>query len=190
LRCIGQKIRTLQVNTSSISQKYSTGFFFANAAPEPGIDPGPPGGDKKNLINNLCFKSTVGFRIAPGSGIIFFKIKLNMTDQIAYKIRRLREIKNYSQDYISQKLGVSIRAYSKIENGESKLSVDRFFEIAVILNLKPEDILNFNEDAMFPNTTGKEKVNNPFVRDEKTTYEKYIRHLEEEISFLRNQMHK
>ncbi|HXF90862.1 MAG TPA: helix-turn-helix transcriptional regulator [Candidatus Nitrosotenuis sp.] len=112
-----------------------------------------------------------------------------MTVQIGHKIRRLREIKNYSQDYIAGRLGLSIRAYSKIENGESKLSIDRFVEIADVLEVKPEDILNFDEKAMIDSlSTGVLGQNKKMARDEKTTYEKYIKHLEEEVSFLRDKV--
>lgn len=56
-------------------------------------------------------------------------------------IRRLRRAKGYTQEYMAAKMNLSIRGYSKIELGETKLSVIRLFEIAEILDLSVHDIL-------------------------------------------------
>jgi transcriptional regulator with XRE-family HTH domain len=34
------------------------------------------------------------------------------------KIKQIRELKNFTQEHIATELGLSIRAYSKIESGE------------------------------------------------------------------------
>ena len=57
------------------------------------------------------------------------------------KIRRLRRAKGFTQEYMAVKMNLSIRGYSKIELGETKLSVIRLFEIAEILDLSVHDIL-------------------------------------------------
>lgn len=49
------------------------------------------------------------------------------------KIRIVRIRKGYTQNYMSIQLGISQRAYSKIECGHTKLSVKRLLEIASIL---------------------------------------------------------
>lgn len=107
---------------------------------------------------------------------------------ISHNIRKLREIKNYSQDYISKKLGLSVRAYSKIENGESKLSVGRLIEIATILDVKPEDILNFDEKIIIDSIRNSETALSKRILKDTNSYEKYIKHLEDEISFLREKI--
>lgn len=68
---------------------------------------------------------------------------------LGYKIRRIREIKNFSQEYVAQTLGISSKAYSKIENDETKLSVDRLYKLASIFEVKPEDLLHFDEKLIF-----------------------------------------
>ena len=35
------------------------------------------------------------------------------------KIKQIRELKNFTQEYVATKLNLSIRAYSKIETGET-----------------------------------------------------------------------
>lgn len=53
--------------------------------------------------------------------------------QIADNIRRLRESLYYSQEYMGLKLGIGQNAYSKIELGKCKLTVERLLGIANVL---------------------------------------------------------
>ncbi len=66
---------------------------------------------------------------------------------IAHKIRKLREKKDYSQTFMADKLGISQNAYSKIEIGLTKISLDRFFEIAKVLNVTPFELLKESEQS-------------------------------------------
>lgn len=50
---------------------------------------------------------------------------LFMEEALAIKIKKIRELKGYSQDYVANKLAISQRAYSKIESGETRLHWDR-----------------------------------------------------------------
>lgn len=61
--------------------------------------------------------------------------------RVALKIRKAREYKNYSQEYLAAKIGISQNAYSKIELGHSKITLDRFFHIATVLNINVGDLL-------------------------------------------------
>ncbi|MBB5635705.1 transcriptional regulator with XRE-family HTH domain [Pedobacter cryoconitis] len=55
---------------------------------------------------------------------------------VAANIRKIREFRNYTQDYLAAKLAISQNAYSKIELGYSKLTVERLFQIAAVLDVK------------------------------------------------------
>lgn len=55
---------------------------------------------------------------------------------VAGNIRKIREYRNYTQDYLAAKLSISQNAYSKIELGYSKITLDRLFQIAIILNVE------------------------------------------------------
>ena len=65
---------------------------------------------------------------------------------VASNIRKIREYRNYTQDYLAAKLEISQNAYSKIELGYSKLTLDRLFHIAIILDVDVKEILYFNPD--------------------------------------------
>ena len=61
--------------------------------------------------------------------------------QVAANIRKIREHRNYTQEYLAAKLKISQNAYSKIELGYTKITVDRLFHIAIILEADPVDLL-------------------------------------------------
>jgi len=54
---------------------------------------------------------------------------------IAANIRAKREKKNYTQEYLAYKLDISQNAYSKIELGYTKITLERLFQIAEILEM-------------------------------------------------------
>lgn len=70
---------------------------------------------------------------------------LNET-QLSRKIRWLREWRGLTQQHMAIELELSTRAYSKIEQGETKLSVRRLYQIADILELSVHEILIMEEE--------------------------------------------
>jgi transcriptional regulator with XRE-family HTH domain len=55
------------------------------------------------------------------------------------KLRKLRINLNYTQEYVAYCLGITQKAYSKIENGESQLTVERFIQLVTIFGISPQD---------------------------------------------------
>ncbi|RAJ22881.1 helix-turn-helix protein [Pedobacter cryoconitis] len=51
---------------------------------------------------------------------------------VAFNIKKIREHKNYTQIYLAKRLAISQNAYSKIELGYSKITINRLFAIAQI----------------------------------------------------------
>jgi len=64
---------------------------------------------------------------------------------VAVNIRKIRESKDYTQDYLAVKLSISQNAYSKIELGYTKITVERLFQIASILEVNPVDLITMGE---------------------------------------------
>ena len=54
------------------------------------------------------------------------------------RLKKVRLEKNFSQDYLAKKLGVTQKAYSKIENNETKLNVDILQRLSEILEVPIE----------------------------------------------------
>jgi transcriptional regulator with XRE-family HTH domain len=61
---------------------------------------------------------------------------------VAGNIRKIREFRNYTQDYLAAKIGISQNAYSKIELGYSKITLDRLFHIAIILDVEATQLIS------------------------------------------------
>ena len=107
------------------------------------------------------------------------------------KIKKIRELKNYSQEYVADKLGLSTRAYSKIETGETQLTINRLNELSEIFEVDPIEVLGFDDKQIFNNceqhgNIGVNHIN--FPEELMKNYEKHLHDLKEEISFLRSQL--
>ncbi|MCO5945636.1 MULTISPECIES: helix-turn-helix transcriptional regulator [Mucilaginibacter] len=63
------------------------------------------------------------------------------TKAIVSNIRKIREFRNYTQDYLAAKLKISQNAYSKIELGYSNITLNRLVEIAEILEIELVDLI-------------------------------------------------
>lgn len=61
---------------------------------------------------------------------------------VAASIRHIREGKDYTQEYLAAKLNISQNAYSKIELGYTKITLERLFHIAHILEVDINDLIN------------------------------------------------
>lgn len=72
--------------------------------------------------------------------------------KIGENIRKVRELKGYSQDYMAQELGVSQRTYSAIENENNKIDTERLESIAKVLEVSVLDLLIFDDKVLFNNT--------------------------------------
>jgi transcriptional regulator with XRE-family HTH domain len=118
---------------------------------------------------------------------------------IGDKIRKVRELKGYKQEYIADKLGMSVTAYGNIERGDSSLSFERLEEIATVLEVTVQDILNipeqFNVQSIVNSQVGFHQSgfnyyaqqNNEQENAEILSYKQNISHLEKEIEYLREQ---
>jgi transcriptional regulator with XRE-family HTH domain len=107
------------------------------------------------------------------------------------KIKQIRELKNVSQEFIATQLGLSIRAYSKIETGETQLTINRLNEISKALGVDPIEVLGFDERNVFNfnNSQGNMGINHINVPEKlMQQYEKTIAVLEDEIKLLKSML--
>lgn len=76
-----------------------------------------------------------------------------MDNMLGLKIRKVRELRNYSQNYVADKLLMSQSNYSDIESGKAKISDQRLSQIATVLEVDPEIIKSFSENVVFNSCT-------------------------------------
>jgi len=75
------------------------------------------------------------------------------------KIRNIRELKNLTQEYMADKLGITQAGYSKLENGSTVLTYAKLTQIAAILEINIEDIIAFDSEKYLNNFKTNSKVN-------------------------------
>ena len=105
--------------------------------------------------------------------------------EIGDKIQKIRELKNFTQEFMAQSLGVSTTAYGKIERNETEMSLTKLERIAKILEMDFRKILDFDEKMIFNIENG----NNAAIGSINAVYhnEKFVEHLQQEVIYLREE---
>ena len=65
------------------------------------------------------------------------------------KIRFMRQSKNWSQEEMANKLGMSTNGYANIERGETDIPLSRLEQIAKALEVELLELLSFGERNVF-----------------------------------------
>ncbi len=61
------------------------------------------------------------------------------------KIKMMREMNQWTQEDVAEKLGMSTTGYAKIERGQTNVSVEKLKQIAQIFNINIAQLLDDNE---------------------------------------------
>jgi len=64
--------------------------------------------------------------------------------KLGENINKLRELKNYTQQYLADELGISLSGYGKIERDQTEITMARLLEIAKILEIDLFSLIHFN----------------------------------------------
>ncbi len=121
--------------------------------------------------------------------------------KVASNIKKFRELKSFTQEYMANNLNISQAAYSKIEKGDTNLTLSKLDTIAKTLEVDINNILDFDE-KMFFNISNNQNDNNQYTTQngvvfgdfdkERKLYDDQInllkdenKHLKEEVEFLR-----
>jgi transcriptional regulator with XRE-family HTH domain len=117
---------------------------------------------------------------------------MESTHTLGHKIRKLRELRNLTQDYVATRLGISQSNYARMESSDVSIPDKRLSELSEILQTTPEAIRNFDEAMVFELSQGDygsagqyATVNKYQISPElQQLYEDKIKLLEEKIIFL------
>lgn len=72
-----------------------------------------------------------------------------MENNLIYNIKTLRELKGFTQEYVSDCIGLSRASYSQIENGRTRLTANQLIKISDVLEIKIQDIIDFKKPALY-----------------------------------------
>ncbi|OZI07279.1 transcriptional regulator [Siphonobacter sp. BAB-5385] len=75
-------------------------------------------------------------------------IELLTTRAISLKIRKLREIYSYSQEYVAFQMGISQAAYSKKESGRTELSLLCLGKLSEIYQVSLMDLIGLSTQEL------------------------------------------
>ena len=126
-------------------------------------------------------------------------------EKVINKIVQERTRKGYSYENMAEELSLSVPAYRKLEIGETKLSVERLFQISMILEVPVEELLDLEKQQMVQNNYHNDAVYQQkiehFYQENKEITEQlikakdelirvkdtFIAELQREIEYLRKQ---
>lgn len=116
---------------------------------------------------------------------------MNLNQKFARKLKILREINNYTQEYVAGVLDISQNAYSLIEKGTTKVTLDRIEVLAELFNVTPSELITINDNFYAKVLSSEEKPAHsnlpPSLSSfEKRMYEQTINRLEVDIEKLYN----
>ena len=122
-------------------------------------------------------------------------------EDVLKRIKETRIQRGYSLENMAMELNISDSAYRKIENNQTKLSLDKFLQIAKILDVQINDLLgekSHREYHQYNNDQGTfighQEFENYYQENKEITHklinslETNIKYLQEEILLLRNQL--
>jgi transcriptional regulator with XRE-family HTH domain len=116
------------------------------------------------IFRAVCLKANLHF------------IKITIMEKITEKIKEYRKKKGYNYEIMAHEMKISTAAYRKIETNQTKLTVDKLYQIAEIIEAKIEDLLDIQADKIYhqtnnDNAVGYQEVQNLY-QDNKEKSEK------------------
>lgn len=107
-------------------------------------------------------------------------------NQIIKRIKNYRLQMGYSQEKIAEKLNISQSAYAKLEKGVTRLDLERLYQICSILDIDLPELLRLDLSGELTSAMNLSGImgNHTDPKPEALT----IRHLKEEIRFLRQML--
>jgi transcriptional regulator with XRE-family HTH domain len=116
-------------------------------------------------------------------------------ENVIRKISIARTKKGYTYENMAHELSLTPASYRKIEIGETKLTLERLFQISEILDSPLPELLEIGNDVLQQtnneNATGcyQQKIEH-FYQDNKDIYEKLLQTKDEQIALLKSMLGK
>ncbi|TAF33914.1 MAG: XRE family transcriptional regulator [Cytophagales bacterium] len=114
------------------------------------------------------------------------------TALIGNKIRHIRELKDYTQEFLAETLQISQSSYARIETGTTDLTITRLYQISDVLGVTPSELLGFDERQVFNISNSQTKngngimIVNGLTDEERHLYQEQINFLKTELEFVKS----
>lgn len=107
--------------------------------------------------------------------------------KIGEKLRKIRDLYGYKQEYIATHINLSISQYCKYERDETPITLEMLGKVCAIYNLSQLDFLKWDENSLFNPAVN----NNPIVHkgrplntDTEISNKLFVQ-MQEEIAYLK-----
>ena len=108
---------------------------------------------------------------------------------VVKRIRSIRIQKGYSQEYMSIQLGITKKTYRRLENGDTKIDLERLQKISEIFEIALQYFLEGTfENPSTDNNNEKTNQNTQsfYGQNEIKQFDERVKHLEADVSFLKH----
>ncbi|WP_417428163.1 helix-turn-helix domain-containing protein [Halpernia sp.] len=117
-----------------------------------------------------------------------------MNNILGKNIRKHRELKGFSQEYMAHQLDLNQASYAKIENNTTKMTIDRLFSISKLLEIDVAELLELSKQNVYnvydnQNAIGHQQVEN-LHQENKEVYQELIKAKDEQITLLKEMLQK
>jgi len=106
--------------------------------------------------------------------------------ELSKKLKSIRKLRNFTQETVAEKLGISTYSYAKIERGETDVKYSRLQQIAKIMEIELEDLFSMDDKKVFnligDNNTSIEQVG---IKYEQEKTQLIIEQQQKEIDYLK-----
>jgi len=104
--------------------------------------------------------------------------------KIGQKIKKLREFRSFTQEYMADKLDISQQAYSLLEKDDN-IPFGRIKQVAEILDVPVEQVVGLDEKFIFNNYgSNSSQIAYQIIDNERKLYEDKIKLLEDKIQLM------
>ena len=115
-----------------------------------------------------------------------------MNDLLAKNIKKHRELKGFSQEYMAHQLNVNQSTYAKMENSSTKITIDKLFSVAKLLETDVSEILDLKNQTIYnqdlkDNAIGHQQIEN-LHQENKEVYQELLKAKDEQIALLKEQI--
>lgn len=111
---------------------------------------------------------------------------------VGLKIKQLRELRNYTQQYMADRLNMSLAGYGKIERDSTDIGLKRLNQIAEILETTIPQILSFDSNQVFNQYNNKSATANGVVQNQQIIADnglhEFFMELKNEINELKKKL--
>lgn len=97
---------------------------------------------KYNIDVTQCYKSITYLLTIKLIGVkyIVHKGGMNMNELLGNRIRTIRNAKNFTQEQVAEKIGISRQKYARIESGNNNITLEVLAHISLVLDVTVADI--------------------------------------------------